>query len=202
MLMKQIIQLSISRDPVIFTKPADAATGPTDDVHVHKDAQGMLDYEGELVVVIGQDGKDITEANALDYVLGYAAGNDVSARNFQVPADICGGQYCYAKSFDRFAPMGPALASPTVIPDPQKLKYTTKVNGEIRQETSTDDMIWSVRQIIAHLSRGTTLRRGTAIMMGTPSGVGLFRKEFLKDGDIVEVEVEGIGKIANRMVFD
>lgn len=88
--------------------------------------------------------------------------------------------------------------------DPQKFKYTTKVNGEVRQETGTDDMIWSVRQIIAHLSRGTTLRKGTVIMTGTPSGVGLFMepKGFLKDGDVMEVEVEGIGSIVNKVVFE
>jgi len=90
--------------------------------------------------------------------------------------------------------------------DPQALKYTTKVNGEVRQETGTDDMIWSVKQIIAHLSRGTTLRRGTVIMTGTPSGVGLFIEPkgtgFLKDGDVVEIEVEGVGAIRNRMVFE
>jgi transcription initiation factor TFIIH subunit 2 len=89
------------------------------------------------------------------------------------------------------------------IPDPQKLSYTTKVNGEERQRTGTDDMIWTVRQIIAHLSRGTTLRKGTVIMTGTPSGVGFFMepKGFLKDGDLVEIEVEGIGRIANRVRF-
>lgn len=162
----------------------------------------MLDYEGELTVVIGKTGKDIPEAEALSYVLGYTAGNDVSARHFQLPT-TSGGQYCYAKSFDKFAPIGPVLVSPRVIPDPQKLKYRTKVNGEIRQETGTDDMVWTVAQIIAHLSRGTTLRAGTIIMSGTPSGVGLFMepKGFLKDGDVVEVEVDGIGSIVNKVVF-
>lgn len=113
-----------------------------------------------------------------------------------------GGQYGYAKSFDRFAPIGPAIWSTSLVPDPQKLKYTTKVNGEVRQETGTDDMIWSVRQIIAHLSRGTTLRCGTVIMTGTPEGVGFFQKKFLADGDVVEVEIEGLGKISNKMVFE
>jgi transcription initiation factor TFIIH subunit 2 len=162
----------------------------------------MLDYEGELTVIIGRDGKDIPEAHALDYVLGYTAGNDVSARNFQLP-DTSGGQYCYAKSFDAFAPVGPCIASPALIPDPQRLRYSTFVNGQKRQETGTDDMIWSVRQIIAHLSRGTTLRRGTVIMTGTPSGVGLFMepKGFLKGGDVVEVRVEGVGSLVNEMVF-
>lgn len=116
--------------------------------------------------------------------------------------DASGGQYGYAKSFDSFAPIGPAIWSPKVIPDPQKLSYILKVNGEVRQETGTDDMIWSVRQIIAHLSRGTTLRKGTVIMTGTPAGVGFFQNKFLKDGDVVEIELKGFGKMSNRMVFE
>jgi len=195
-------QLKVPPYPVVFTKPPDALAGPLDKVPVHPAAQGMLDYEGELTVIIGKDGKDIPEEEALSYVLGYTAGNDVSARNFQLP-DTSGGQYCYAKSFDAFAPIGPCIVSTGLAPDPQKLRYTTSVNGEKRQETGTDDMIWSVKQIIAHLSRGTTLRKGTAIMTGTPSGVGLFMKPqgFLKGGDVVEIRVEGIGSLVNEMVF-
>jgi len=190
--------------PVVFVKPADALTGPYDDVSIHPLAQAQLDYEGELTVIIKKDGKNIPASSALDYVLGYTVGNDVSARNFQIPATISGGQFGYAKSFDGFAPIGPAVTLPSAIPDPQKLKYTTKVNGEKRQETGTDDMIWSVKQIIEHLSRGTTLRKGTVIMTGTPSGVGLFMepKGFLKHGDVVEITVDGVGSIANKMVFE
>lgn len=195
-------QLKVPPYPVVFTKPPDALAGPLDKVPVHPAAQGMLDYEGELTVIIGKDGKDIPEEEALSYVLGYTAGNDVSARNFQLP-DTSGGQYCYAKSFDAFAPIGPCIVSTGLAPDPQKLRYTTSVNGEKRQETGTDDMIWSVKQIIAHLSRGTTLRKGTVIMTGTPSGVGLFMKPqgILKGGDVVEIRVEGIGSLVNEMVF-
>ena len=195
-------QLPIASYPVVFTKPADALAGPYDDVFIHLDAQSQLDYEGELTVIIGKDGKNIPENKALDYVLGYAVGNDVSARNFQLPPNS-GGQFCYAKSFDGFAPIGPCVVSTSIITDPQQLDYVTKVNGKIRQETNTSDMIWNVKQIIAHLSKETTLRKGTAIMTGTPSGVGLFRKDgFLKDGDVVEVSVTGIGAIKNRMVYE
>ncbi|KAF9890026.1 hypothetical protein FE257_006706 [Aspergillus nanangensis] len=211
--------MTIAPYPVVFTKPADALAGifapatgmrellltlagPYDDVHVHPDATPQLDYEGELVVVIGKNGKNISEDQALDYVLGYTIGNDVSARNFQLP-NVSGGQFCYAKSFDGFAPIGPAITTTRAIPDPQALSYVTRVDGEQRQETSTDDMIWTVRQIIAHLSRGTTLRKGTVIMTGTPSGVGLFNPNgFLKDGSVVEVELHGLGTIRNRIVFD
>lgn len=177
--------LNITPYPVVFSKPADALTGlclklcrfwsvltragPYDDIHVHPDATPKLDYEGELTVVIGKDCKNISEEEALDYVLGYTIGNDVSARNFQMP-DVSGGQFCYAKSFDGFAPIGPAISMTDAIPDPQKLSFITRVNGMKRQETSTDDMIWPVSQIIAHLSRGTTIRKGTLIMTGTPSG--------------------------------
>lgn len=160
----------------------------------------MLDYEGELVVVIGKDAKNVPEADALDYVLGYSAGNDVSARNFQLP-EASGGQFCYAKSFDGFAPIGHAIVAPAAFSEPLALRITTKVNGIVKQDANTDDMIFNVRQIISHLSRGTTLRKGTVIMTGTPSGVGYFRKEFLQDGDEVEIEVHGAAKIRNAVSF-
>jgi len=194
--------LPIAPYPVMFIKAPDALTGPYDDVSIHPETQSQLDYEGELTVIIGKDGKNIPEDKALDYVLGYTVGNDVSARNFQLPPNS-GGQFCYAKTFDGFAPIGPCIVSTSVIKDPHTLEYVTKVNGKVRQQTPTSDMIWSVKQIIAHLSRGMTLRKGTAIMTGTPSGVGLFHKDgFLKDGDVVEVVVSKIGGIKNKMVFE
>lgn len=152
-------------------------------------------------MIIGKDALNVSEEDALDYVLGYTAGNDVSARNFQLP-EASGGQFCYAKSFDRFAPIGHTIVSARQIEDPQALRLRTRVNGVVKQATSTRDMIWGVRQIISHLSRGMTLRRGTVIMTGTPSGVGFFRKEFLRDGDIVEVEIEGVATVHNQIEFD
>lgn len=198
-----VLQLQIPSYPVVFTKPADALAGPYDDVFIHPDAQSQLDYEGELSVIIAKDAKNVLESEALNYVLGYTVGNDVSARNFQIPGSVSGNQYSYAKSFDRFAPIGPSILLAKGV-DPQKLHYTTKVNGEKRQETGTDDMIWTIKQIIAHLTRGTTLRKGTVIMTGTPSGIGLFMEHngLLKNGDVVEIEVDGIGSIANKMVFE
>ncbi|KAJ5812013.1 hypothetical protein N7474_008314 [Penicillium riverlandense] len=194
--------LKIPPYPIIFTKPATSITGPTDLIHVHPKAQPMLDYEGELTFVTSRDIKNLPEDFDLaDCVLGYTAGNDVSARNFQLP-DVSGGQYCFAKSFDTFAPIGPALVSPSVIPDPQKLKYVTRVNGEVLQDTGTDDMIWTVKQILQHISIGTTVKAGTVVMTGTPSGVGLFRQKFLKDGDAVEVDVEGLGSLKNVVKFE
>jgi 2-keto-4-pentenoate hydratase/2-oxohepta-3-ene-1,7-dioic acid hydratase in catechol pathway len=164
----------------------------------------MLDYEGELTFVIARDTKNLPregDFNLEDYILGYTAGNDLSARNFQLP-EVSGGQFCYAKSFDGFAPIGPYIASPELVPDPQKLNYVTRVNGVERQKTGTDDMIWTVKDIVRHLSQGTTLRAGTVVMTGTPSGVGYFRKEFLKDGDLVEVEIEGLMTLKNVMKFE
>ncbi|KAK1719377.1 uncharacterized protein BDZ83DRAFT_585303 [Colletotrichum acutatum] len=193
--------LPVCAFPIIFTKPPDALAGPHDPIIVHHDAQDKLDYEGELCVIIGRDVKNATLHNALDYVLGYAAGNDVTARNFQIPG-ASGGQYSYCKSFDGFAPIGPAIWSPSVIPDPHALRFRTRVNGKVVQETETSDMIWSVAQVIVHLSRGTTLRKGTVIMMGTPGGVGYSRGVFLKHGDIVAVEIDGLGRIQNEIVFE
>lgn len=185
-------------------KPSDALAGPLDDIPIHASCQSQLDYEGELTIVVGRDCKNVAAADYASYVLGYTVGNDVSARNHQIPAGVSGGQFGYAKSFDKFCPIGPCIASTEIIPDPQKLRYWTKVNGEKRQETGTDDMIFNVGQIIEHLSRGTTLRAGTVILTGTPSGVGLFMepKGFLKDGDEVEIYVEGIGSLVNRMKFE
>ena len=164
----------------------------------------MLDYEGELTFVIARDIKNLPledDFKLEHYILGYTAGNDLSARNFQLP-EVSGGQFCYAKSFDGFAPIGPYIASPALVPDPQKLNYVTRVNGVEKQRTGTDDMIWTVKDIVRHLSQGTTLRAGTVVMTGTPSGVGYFRKEFLNDGDVVEVEIEHLMILKNTMNFE
>lgn len=156
----------------------------------------MLDFEGELAVIIAKDAKNVSEEDAMNYVLGYSASNDISARNFQLP-EASGGQFCYAKSFDGFAPIGPCIASAALFPDNLSARITTKVNGVTKQDSNTSDMIFNVKRLISHLSRGTTLRKNTVIMTGTPSGVGFFRKEFLRAGDAVEVEIEGVGKIQN-----
>lgn len=192
----------IPSQPIVFTKPADSAAGPFDDIYCHPDARPELDYEGELCFVFGKDCKDATEDTALDYVLGYTVGNDISARNY-VPQEISGFQMSYGKSFDLFAPFGPYIVSPAAIGNPHKLQLTTKVNGEIRQNDNTSSMIWSISQIIVHLTRGRTVRAGTVCMTGTPAGVGWFMKPscFLGNGDIVEVSIENIGSIRNKIVF-
>lgn len=184
--------LAVPTYPAIFMKPPTALSGPNTPISIHPDCQSQLDYEGELTIVIGKTGKNIQAAAYADHVLGYTVGNDVSARNFQLPASASGGQFGYAKSFDGFAPIGPCIASQEAIGgDPNKIRYWTKVNGEKRQETGTDDMIWTVGQIVEHLSRGTTLRAGTCIMTGTPSGVGVFMvSEHVSCDFLVRLEVD------------
>ncbi|KAJ6150548.1 hypothetical protein N7471_001747 [Penicillium samsonianum] len=193
-------KLNVPKYPPIFVKPADALAGPFDTIEIHPDARGMLDYEGELTVVVGRDAKNISETEALEYVLGYTAGNDLSARNFQLP-EASGMQFGYSKSFDHFGPIGHTIVAASEIPDPQDLRLVTRVNGQVKQQTSTSDMIWSVRQIVSHLSRGMTLRKGTVIMTGTPAGVGFFNREFLKAGDVVEVEIEGVASVKNEIRY-
>ncbi len=155
------------------------------------------------MVIIGKDCKDLGEnEDPTPYILGYSVGNDVSSRYWQ-RSERCGGQHGYAKSFDKFAPIGPILASTTAITDPTALKLKTRVNGEERQNAGIDEMIHSIATIIRFISRGTTLRPGTMIMTGTPSGVAAFMKPpaWLGDGDVVEVEISGLGTIRNKMVL-
>lgn len=188
--------------PVIFTKPSDSIAGPLEPVPVHSEAQSELDYEGELCFVISKDCKDVPESEALQYVLGYMVGNDLSARNY-IPHEVSGFQMSYGKSFDKFAPLGPYITSPEVVGDPHNLRLTTKVNGQLRQDANTSDMIWNVTSVIAQLAKGRTLRAGTVVMMGTPSGVGWFMKPqgYVKSGDVVEVSIEKLGAISNKVVF-
>ncbi|OQV08540.1 hypothetical protein CLAIMM_12796 [Cladophialophora immunda] len=188
--------------PVVFVKYPDALAGPFEDIPIHKDAT-LLDYEGELCVVIEKDVKGLSpDDDPMEYVLGYTAGNDVSSRFWQQP-NQGGGQHGYAKSFDKFAPIGPVLVSRRVIKDPGSMVLKTWVNGDLRQNGKTDDLIFDVPTIIRHLARGMTLRKGTVIMTGTPSGVGIVRNPPapLQDGDVVEIEISEIGRIKNKMVF-
>jgi 2-keto-4-pentenoate hydratase/2-oxohepta-3-ene-1,7-dioic acid hydratase in catechol pathway len=185
----------------VFAKPADAIAGPLDDIYCHPDARPELDYEGELCFVFGKDGKDVEEKNALDYVLGYTIGNDLTARNY-IPHEVSGNQMGYGKSFDAFAPLGPYLVSKKIVKDPHRLQLVTKVNGEIRQNESTSDMVWSIQKIIVHLTRGRTVRAGTVCMTGTPSGVGWFIPNgFVRDGGVIEISIEKLGVLRNRIVY-
>ena len=153
--------------PILFYKPVTALTGPFDAIPVPALAQEVagLDYECELVVVIGKEAYDVQESKALSYVLGYAVGDDVSHREWQLKRG--GGQWSLGKGFDGWAPFGPGIVSPSIINDPQTLRIFTKVNGEIVQDSSTKDMIFGVAKTIAFLSQGTTLLPGDLIFTGT-----------------------------------
>ena len=159
--------------PSIFIKSADCVADYGSTVTIPKLAQDeQCDYEGELTIVIGKTGKDIPKEKALDYIAGYVAGDDVSARKWQRDPAYAGGvpQWCFSKGFDQYAPLGPCIVSQKTIGDAGKLQMTTKVNGELRQNTNTDDLIFGVPELISFLSQGTTLRQGSLIMTGTPSG--------------------------------
>ncbi|ERS95711.1 uncharacterized protein SPSK_00158 [Sporothrix schenckii 1099-18] len=188
--------------PVLFYKPATSLGGAHDAIPVPAVAQEGegLDYECELVAVIGQRCRDVPEADALSVVLGYAVGNDVSHRDWQLKRG--GGQWSVGKGFDGWAPWGPGIVRASLL-DPQALAISTKLNGQTVQASRTSDMIFNVRQAIAFLSRGTTLQPGDLIFTGTPSGVGMGRspKLWLKDGDVVEVTLEGVGTCTNRVEF-
>ncbi|EGW35560.1 uncharacterized protein SPAPADRAFT_146930 [Spathaspora passalidarum NRRL Y-27907] len=192
--------------PSIFYKPRFSVADFGEPIPIPRIAQeDQCDYEGELCVVIGKTGKNIKEEDALKYVAGYVSGNDVSARTWQRNPAYAGGvpQWGFSKSFDKYAPLGPQLVSTQIIPDPAALQLTTRVNGEVRQNTGTDDLLFNVPKIIAFISQETTLEQGTVIMTGTPSGVAMGMKEpkYLKNGDEVEVEISQIGTLSNKMDF-
>jgi 2-keto-4-pentenoate hydratase/2-oxohepta-3-ene-1,7-dioic acid hydratase in catechol pathway len=177
--------------PVIFTKPHTALTGHRSTVTVDPAWSTSIDYEGELAVVIGQACRDVPASNALDCVFGYSIVNDMSARDRQ----RMHGQFFLGKSHDGFAPMGPVIVTADEIPDPQHLHLQTRVNGELRQDASTSDMIFPVATVIETLSQVMTLEPGDIIATGTPSGVGqgFDPPRFLKTGDVVEISIDQIG---------
>jgi 2-keto-4-pentenoate hydratase/2-oxohepta-3-ene-1,7-dioic acid hydratase in catechol pathway len=189
----------LPESPVVFMKNPAAVQNPGDPILIPKacDQGPELDYECELAVVIGRPTLDATPENALDHVLGYTAGHDVSARRWQKHGGA--GQWIRGKSFDTFCPLGPAIVTPDEIPDPQNLAISTTLNDTLMQESHTSDMIFTVAELIVELSRDMTLLPGTVILTGTPEGVGFVRdpKVFLKDGDVVTIEVEKIGKLTN-----
>jgi 2-keto-4-pentenoate hydratase/2-oxohepta-3-ene-1,7-dioic acid hydratase in catechol pathway len=191
----------IPEHPVLFMKSPGAVQNPGDDIVLPRHLQSHeVDYECELAVVIGKACKNVSKANALDYVLGYTCANDVSARDWQITWG--GSQWCRGKTFDTFAPLGPCLVLKDEIPDPNKLRIKTILNESVMQDWNTDDMIFDVPTIIEFLSGDTTLLPGTVILTGTPHGIGAARKPpvFLKSGDTVSIEIEKIGTLTNPVV--
>ena len=185
-------------EPTLFMKATTAWSGPNDNVIIPRNST-KLDYEVELAVVIGRTASYVEEIDALDYVAGYSTFCDFSERSFQ--KDM-GGQWVKGKSADSFAPMGPWLSTAEEISDPQKLRLWCKVNGELRQNGWTGDMLASVRQIVSYISRFMTLLPGDVIATGTPAGVamGMDLPKYLQAGDFVECGVEGLGELAQRVV--
>ncbi|KAJ7245705.1 hypothetical protein C8J57DRAFT_1358129 [Mycena rebaudengoi] len=186
--------------PVLFIKPVTSLLGPSAPVVIPKVAlpphEHLPDYEVELVIVIGKPAKDVSEANALDYVLGYTGANDVSFRKHQMAVS----QWNFSKGFDNTNPLGPCLVTASAIPDPQKIPLSCTVNGVVVQDGNTADQIFSVRQTVSFLSQGTTLEPGSIILTGTPKGVGFVKKPpaYLKHGDKMSVWVgNGIGTLVN-----
>lgn len=184
--------------PMIFAKFPNSLNGPHSAIIVDSDLTDKPDYEVELAAVIGRRAKGVSEEDALDYVFGYAVANDVSARDWQRRD----GQFCRSKSFDTFAPIGPWITTADEVADPQKLSLQSTVNGEMRQHSTTSDMVFSIAHLIWYLSRGLTLLPGDVLLTGTPEGVGFAMDppQYLLDGDIVECEIEGLGTLRNPVV--
>jgi len=187
----------IPQTPVVFMKNPSAAVGHEEPIVRPAVCGDELDWEAELAVVIGKACRDVPRELALTHVLGYTAANDVSARLWQ--HDKGGGQWVRGKSFDTFAPMGPVLVTADECPYPNRLAIRTILNDEVVQESTTADMVFDVPELVRFLSQDTTLLPGTIILTGTPAGVGWARqpRRTLQAGDVVSVEVEGIGRLTN-----
>ncbi len=184
------------KKPVVFSKYTTAIIGPEDQI-IHPEETEQLDFEGELAVIIGKEGKRISKEEAYDYVFGYSIMNDISARDLQFSE----GQWVRAKSLDTFGPFGPCIVTKDEIPDPQNLSIKTTLNGELMQDGNTNLMIFKIPELIEFVSRNITLVPGDIISTGTPSGVGHFKNppKYLVLGSVVEVEIEKIGRLRNQV---
>ncbi|WP_424631954.1 fumarylacetoacetate hydrolase family protein [Bradyrhizobium sp. SYSU BS000235] len=191
------LELKLPEYPQFFTKPPTAVVGPDAEIPFQPDVMEKLDYEVELAVIIGKTGRNIAPRDALDHIFGYSIINDLTARDLQRRHD----QWFKGKGLDSSCPFGPWIVHREEISDPQKLTIRLSVNGEIRQEATTAQMIFDLPRIIADLSRGMTLEAGDIIATGTPSGVGYARQppSFLVPGDVVQCEIGGIGVLTNRI---
>lgn len=189
---------AIPAEPVVFCKFPTALAGPEDVIRLPSVSE-KVDYEAELVVVIGRGGRDIDERQAMQHVGGYTCGHDVSARDWQLQKP--GNQWLLGKTFDTFAPIGPQLVTPDEIPEPENLNIMLRLNGETMQSSNTRQLIFPIRKLIAYVSQVATLKPGDLIFTGTPPGVGAARKPpvYLKAGDSVEVEIERLGVLRNRV---
>ena len=183
--------------PILFMKAVNALQNPDDPIILPAVAPGEVDYEAELAVILKKPAKNVSRSDAIDYVLGYTCANDVTARRWQKHGG--GGQWCRAKSFDSFCPLGPCLVTPDEIPNPNDLQIKSILNGKTMQDWTTSDMIWDIPALISFLSEGTTLLPGTVILTGTPQGVGFTRTPplYLKSGDDITIDIQNIGGLTN-----
>ncbi len=191
----------IPTEPVVFSKFNTTLVGHGDSIRLPS-VSNEVDYEAELVVVIGKQAKHVDAQNAMDFIFGYTCGHDVSARDWQKGRP--GGQWLLGKTFDTFAPTGPCLVTTNEVPDPSNLSVRMHLNGEVVQDSSTAQLIFDIPTLIEHLTKIVTLLPGDLIFTGTPPGVGAARKPpvFLQPGDECKVEIEGIGTLANRCIAD
>ncbi|KAF2751898.1 fumarylacetoacetate hydrolase family protein-like protein [Sporormia fimetaria CBS 119925] len=195
--------------PTSFIKAPTCLQDHGSPITIPKIAQdSQADYEGELCIIISRDAKNVPESEASHYIGGYLAGNDVSSRKLQRDPNLAGTvpQWNFSKGFDTYCPLGPQIVSRSEIPDPSVLYLKTRVNGEVRQSETMGDLCFKVPYLVSYLSQGTTLKKGTVIMTGTPSGVGYAMKptpQFLKPGDVVEVEIlPKIGTLRNPVEYE
>lgn len=193
--------LELPRIPRIHISAGSAVSGPDDDIPLPALADSAVDFEGELAVVIGSPARNVAPDEAWSHVAGVTAANDVSARDVQNGSNptVAGPNVGLAKSFDGFTPLGPALLTPASLQDGRSLILQTRVDGEVRQHSSTGEMHHSVRELVSYLSRRFTLECGDVILTGTPSGVGLSDGRYLRAGQSIEVELEGVGILRNRV---
>jgi 2-keto-4-pentenoate hydratase/2-oxohepta-3-ene-1,7-dioic acid hydratase in catechol pathway len=188
----------IPEHPIIFMKSVSALQAPEQPIYLPRSMRSeKVDFEGELAVIIGENCRNVKKEDAWNYIAGYTIANDVSARDWQ--KEWGGGQWCRAKTFDTFCPMGPCMLTADEVEDPANFRIKTYLNDELMQDSSTGDMIFDVPTLVEFLSGSTTLLKGTAILTGTPAGVGMGRnpKVFLKAGDTISIEIDGIGRLNN-----
>ncbi|XP_078523145.1 oxaloacetate tautomerase fahd2, mitochondrial-like isoform X2 [Lissotriton helveticus] len=191
--------VAIPKEPIIFSKFPSSIVGPSDEIQLPAESQ-KVDWEVELAFIIGKKGKNIKEEDAMGFVAGFTVAHDVSARDWQMEKN--GKQWLLGKTFDTFCPLGPAIVTRDAISDPHKLGIRCKVNGELVQNSNTDQMIFKTEALVSWVSRFVTLYPGDVFLTGTPPGVGVFRKPpvFLKAGDVVECEIDELGAICNKVV--
>jgi 2-keto-4-pentenoate hydratase/2-oxohepta-3-ene-1,7-dioic acid hydratase in catechol pathway len=189
--------IRLSEVPVLFIKATTAVIADGEAILLPAVGPDQVDYEAELAVVIGRLAKNIEPEKALDYICGYTCANDVSARDWQIEKQK--KQWARGKSFDTFCPLGPCLVTKDELPDPNRLRIQSILNGKVLQDSNTADMIFNIQALVSDLSQSITLLPGTVILTGTPEGVGFTRQPpvFLREGDQITIEIEGIGSLTN-----